>query len=389
MHLGYSPADTEFRDEVRTWLMEHAPTERRPRGGKAMRDFDLAWQRLQWEGGWAGISWPLEFGGRGLSLIQQLIWFEEYAKLGLRPIDSRFVGLAHAGPTLMARGTQDHQAEHLPKILQGDTVWCQGFSEPEAGSDLASLRTRGVVDGDELVVTGQKIWTSFGDIADWQELLVRTNTDVPKHKGLTWVICDMRSPGIDVRAIRTMDGGDDFAEIFYDEVRVPLANVVGAIDEGWSVAMSTLSFERGTAFTINQVQLSSSVEQLIGLATVTKDARGRRLLDDEEVAHSLARARADTAALRALTYLSVSRNAKSDMPGPEGSMLKLHYADLSKRVHRLAVGILGLSSLAHDSSGQDADWSERYLLSFGESIGGGTSEIQRNIIAERVLGLPR
>jgi alkylation response protein AidB-like acyl-CoA dehydrogenase len=388
MDLAFSREDNDFREEIRTWLQEHAPTERRPRAGKAMRDYDLAWQRLQWEAGWAGIAWPVEYGGRGLPLTQQLVWYEEYARMGLKPIDTRFVGLAHAGPTLIARATSEQQAFHLPKILQGDVVWCQGFSEPEAGSDLASLRTHGLVDGDELVVTGQKIWTSFADVADWQELLVRTNADVPKHKGITWVICDMRSEGIEVRPIRTMDGGSEFAEVFYDEVRIPLANVVGAIDNGWSVAMSTLSFERGTAFTLNQVQLSSTVERLIELAGERVDAHGRPLLDDHEIARSLAKARADVAALRSLTYLGISRNLHSEMPGPEGSMLKLQYADLSKRIHRLALEIIGPRSLGH-SDEDDGLWSDRYLLSYGESIGGGTSEIQRNIIAERVLGLPR
>jgi alkylation response protein AidB-like acyl-CoA dehydrogenase len=388
MDLAFSREDNDFRDEVRTWLEKHAPKERRPRGGTAMREYDLAWQRLQWEAGWAGIAWPVEFGGRGLPLTQQIVWYEEYARLGLKPIDTRFVGLAHAGPTLIARATPEQQAIHLPKILQGDVVWCQGFSEPEAGSDLASLRTRGVVDGDELVVSGQKVWTSFADVADWQELLVRTNVDAPKHKGITWVICDMRSEGIEVRPIRTMDGGSDFTEVFYDDVRIPLTNVVGAIDNGWSVAMSTLSFERGTAFTLNQVQLSSTVERLLELARERTGAHGRPLLDDEEIARSLARARADVAALRALTYLGISRNLRSEVPGPEGSMLKLQYADLSKRIHRLAVEIIGPHSLGH-AEDDDGAWSDRYLLSYGESIGGGTSEIQRNIIAERVLGLPR
>jgi alkylation response protein AidB-like acyl-CoA dehydrogenase len=354
-----------------------------------MREYDLAWQRAQFDAGWAGISWPVEYGGRGLSLTQQLIWYEEYATLGMAPIDTRFVGLSHAGPTLMARATPAHQALHLPKILRGDVVWCQGFSEPGAGSDLASLRTRAELDGDELVVTGQKVWTSFADIADWQELLVRTNPDAPKHKGLTWVICDMRSPGIDVRPIRTMDGGQDFAEVFYDEVRIPVANVVGGIDGGWSVAMSTLSFERGTAFTVNQVQLASTVERLLAVARERTDSRGRPLIGDAEVARSLARARADTAALRALTYLGVSRNARAELPGPEGSMMKLRYAELSQRVHQLALDLLGPGALAHDHRHADSYWSDRFLLSYAESIAGGTSEIQRNIIAERVLGLPR
>jgi alkylation response protein AidB-like acyl-CoA dehydrogenase len=382
MELAFSAEDTAFRDEVRTWLAEHAPRERRPRRGRAMREFDLAWQREQFEAGWAGIAWPVEFGGRGLPLTQQLIWYEEYAKLGMKAIDTRFVGLSHAGPTLIARASPEQQANHLLPILRGEVVWCQGFSEPEAGSDLASLRTRGEVDGDELVVTGQKIWTSYAHLADWQELLVRTDPELPRHKGITWVICDMRSPGIDVRPIHTMDNGEDFCEVFYDEVRIPLTNVVGDMNNGWSVAMSTLSFERGTAFTIDQVQLSSTVEKLIELA------RDRALLGDDEIAYSLARARADVAALRSLTYLGISRNLRSSEPGPEGSMLKLQWADLYKRITRLAVEILGPDSLAADSQTQDI-WSELFLLSYGISIGGGTSEIQRNIIAERVLGLPR
>jgi alkylation response protein AidB-like acyl-CoA dehydrogenase len=389
MDLAFSAEDNAFRDEVRTWLTENVPTERRPRIGIPMREFDLAWQRRQYAAGWAGIGWPEQYGGRDLPLTQQLIWHEEYARTGLPGIDSRFVGLAHAGPTLMARATHEQQQFHLPRILRGDVVWCQGFSEPEAGSDLASLRTKAVVDGDELVVTGQKIWTSFAPIADWQEMLVRTNPTAPKHKGITWVICDMHSPGIDIRPIRTIEGSEDFAEVFYDEVRIPLSNVVGAIDSGWSVAMSTLSFERGTAFTVNQVQLSSSVEGLIELAANRRSINGRPVIDDDSIAQRLARARADVAALRALTYLGISRNAKSAEPGPEGSMMKLHYADLGKRVYRLAVDILGPRSLAMPHDEDETDWVERQLLSYSMSIGGGTSEIQRNIIAERVLGLPR
>jgi len=382
MELAFSAEDNAFREEVRTWLAEHAPTQRRPKGGPEMREFDLAWQRQQFEAGWAGIAWPVEFGGRGLPLTQQLIWYEEYAKLGMKAIDTRFVGLSHAGPTLIARASAEQQANHLPPILRGNVVWCQGFSEPEAGSDLASLRTRAELDGDELVVTGQKIWTSYAHLADWQELLVRTDPELPRHKGITWVICDMRSPGIEVRPIHTMDNGEDFCEVFYDEVRIPVTNVVGGLNNGWSVAMSTLSFERGTAFTIDQVQLSSTVERLIELA------RQRALLGDDEIAYSLARARADVAALRSLTYLGISRNLRSSEPGPEGSMLKLQWADLYKRIMRLAVEILGPGSLAVDPEDGDI-WSELFLLSYGISIGGGTSEIQRNIIAERVLGLPR
>ncbi len=389
MELQFTKAEQEFRDEVRTWLSEHAPRERRPRELRAAREFDLSWQHTQYESGWAGIAWPVEYGGRGLSLTQQLIWFEEYARTGLVAIDSRFVGLAHAGPTLIARATPEQQTQHLPPILRGEVVWCQGFSEPEAGSDLASLRTRAIVDGDDLVVTGQKVWTSFAPIADWQELLVRTDTEVPKHKGITWVICDMRSPGIDVRPLRTIEGTAEFAEVFYDEVRIPMANVVGAVNDGWRVAMSTLSFERGTAFTIDQVQLAMTVDRLIDMARQRTGFDGRPLIADEAIAGDLALARAEVSALRAMTYAGVSRNLRRAEPGPEGSMFKLAWSELAQRVDRLAMDILGSGGLRRRHESPDTEWIDRYLSSYSNTIGGGTSEIQRNIIAERVLGLPR
>jgi alkylation response protein AidB-like acyl-CoA dehydrogenase len=387
--LRFPAADIAFREEVRAWLAENAPKEPRPRDGSAVRDYDLAWQRTMYEAGWGGISWPVAYGGRALSLTHQLIWYEEYARTGIRPLDTRFVGLNHAGPTLMARASDEQKAYHLPRILRGEVAWCQGFSEPEAGSDLASLRTRAVRDGDELVVTGQKIWTSFAMFADYQELLVRTNPDAPRHRGLTWVICDMSLDGIDVRPIRTLDGGADFSEVSYDEVRIPVSNVVGGIDNGWSVAMSTLAFERGTAFSISQVQLALDVERLIELARSRRSLNGRPAIEDAAIAERLARARADCAALRALTYLGISRSARSEQPGPEGSMLKLQYSDLAKRVYRLGMEIIGPRSLALCPDEADAEWIDRHLRSYSSSIAGGTSEIQRNIIAERLLGLPR
>jgi alkylation response protein AidB-like acyl-CoA dehydrogenase len=388
MNLSFSREDRHFRDEARTWLRENKPTEKRPPSGSEMRKFDLAWQVELQASGWAGINWPKVFGGREASILESLIWFEEYARAGLPPMDSRFVGESHAGPTLMARASEAQKAYHLPKILMGDVVWCQGFSEPDAGSDLASLQMRAEIDGDDLVVTGQKIWTSYADIADWQELLVRTNKDVPKHKGITWVICDMHSPGIDVRPIRTIDGGADFAEVFYDEVRIPLENVVGDINDGWKVAMSTLAFERGTAFTVHQVQLATTVERLIELARERTGLDGRPLIADEELARRLARSRADCASLQAMTYMGISRNANTNQPGPEGSMLKLHWSELSKTVSQIALEMIGSAALSR-SDLADGGWVSDYLLAFSNSIAGGTTEIQRNILAERVLGLPR
>jgi alkylation response protein AidB-like acyl-CoA dehydrogenase len=390
MDLDFSPAQRDFREEVRTWLAEHQPAEPRPSGPAAIRAYDTGWQRTQYDGGWAGISWPREYGGRGLSLIEQLIWYEEYGRAALPSIDSTFVGLNHAGPTLIQCATPEQRAAHLPPILRGDDLWCQGFSEPEAGSDLASLRTRAVIDGDELVVSGQKIWTSSAFLADWQELLVRTDPSAPRHRGITWVICDMHSPGIDVRPIESMDRESEFCEVFYDDVRIPLANVVGELNDGWRVAMSTLSFERGTAFTAGQVRLASTVEHLIDLAGQRPGPRRRgTALADESLAVRLATVRAEVAALRAMTYAVISRNARQGTPGPEGSIVKLYFSEIEKRVARLSMDVLGPDSLRFVSKWLPGGWSGDYLRSYASSIGGGTSEIQRNIIGERVLGLPR
>jgi alkylation response protein AidB-like acyl-CoA dehydrogenase len=386
--LTFTREEQDFREEARTWLEENFPREPRPHGGTAVRDYDLAWQRRQYDGGWAGVSWPTEYGGRGLPLLQQMIWFEEYAKTGAPDIDIRFVGLSHAGPTLMAMGSDEHKAFHLPKILRGEVAWCQGFSEPSAGSDLASLRTFAEIDGAELVVSGQKVWTSFAHLSDYQELLVRTDRDAARHRGLTWVICDMRSPGMTVRPIMTMDRDDHFCEVFYDEVRVPLGNVVGAVNDGWRVAMSTLSFERGTAFTVGQVQLAIIVERLLELARDRVGPDGRRpALADDELARRIATVRAEIAALRAMTYASIARNARQAQPGPEGSMIKLYYSEIRQRLLQLAIDILGPGSA--EPALANRSWDDEYLLAYSATIGGGTSEIQRNIIGERVLGLPR
>ena len=391
MDLTFTSADDEFRDEVRTWLEENRPRDPRPVHDRpAMREYDLAWQRKQAADGWAGISWPTEYGGRGASLIQALIWFEEYGRQGLPGIDACFVGQSHAAPTLMANATAEQKGFHLPKILAGEVIWCQGFSEPDAGSDLASLQTKAEIDGDQLVVTGQKIWTSFADVADWQELLVRTDRDAPKHKGITWVICDMKAPGIEIREIETMDEEHEFCEVFYDEVRIPLSSVVGQVNDGWRVAMSTLSFERGTAFTANQVRLAKVVEDLIEFARRHVGPDGRRpAIDDDEIARRLSQSRAEVAAMRAMTYAGISRSATQGTPGPEGSMIKLYYADLAQRIYVLAFDILGEDGLHFLNRWVPGGWSGSYLYSHAISIGGGTSEIQRNIIGDRVLGLPR
>jgi alkylation response protein AidB-like acyl-CoA dehydrogenase len=390
MDLDLDPSERQFRDEVRSWLSDNVPREPRPHGDRPdSRDFDLAWQRAQYDGGWAGISWPVAFGGRGLSTIQQLIWYEEYARAEAPWIGACFVGINHGGPTLIARATDEQKAFHLPRILRGEVVWCQGFSEPEAGSDLANLKTRGVVDGDELVVTGQKIWTSFANMADYQELLLRTDPAAERHKGLTWVICDMRAPGITIRPIPTLDRGAEFCEVFYDEVRIPLANVVGGLGDGWSVAMSTLSLERGTGFMAEIIDTTQTIDALIELAGTRVGPGGRPALADDELARRLAALKAEITVLRSCAYRAISRNQRTGTPGPEGSMLRLAFGELAQSVCRLAMEVLGHDALAFVDRFQHQGWTGAWLRSYAAGMGGGTFEIQRNIIGERVLGLPR
>lgn len=350
--------------------------------------FDREWQRKQYDGGFAGLSWPKEHGGRGLSLDLQVIWFEEYARANAPDSsNSLYVGLNHAGPTLIARGTADQQSKHLDAILSAEDVWCQGFSEPGAGSDLAAQRTTGVIDGDDIVINGQKIWTSFGNHAKYQELLIRTDSSGPKHHGITWIIGQMDLPGVDIRPIRSIAGADHFCEVYYTDVRIPLANVVGEVNEGWSVAMSTLGFERGTASLAHQLELTQTVERLIAFAKENTGPDGRRMAyEDDEIRRRLARARVDVSALRALTLMSISRARKTQTPGAEGSVTRLYFSELVKRVAALAYDLIGPRGL--EMPGLN-DWSHRYLEDLRHSIAGGTSEIQRNIIGERLLGLPR
>lgn len=387
--LTVTSEQREFREEVRGWLAENKPKEPRPTAESAIRAYDAEWQRTLFDAGWAGIAWPQEYGGRGLGLTEQVIWYEESGRAGIPAIDATFVGLAHAGPTLMARGTDAQKDAHLRRILSGEDIWCQGFSEPGAGSDLAAVSTRAEVDGDSLVVNGQKLWTSFAQFADYQELLVRTDSSGGKHQGLTWVICDMHSPGIDVRPIRTMDREAEFAEVFYGEVRIPVRNIVGLLHGGWDVAMSTLAFERGTAMMASQVRLATIVDELIAEARWRPWPTGGNAIDDGEIAFALGSLRADVSALRAMTYLGVSRAARSDLPGAEGSIVKLHYSELLQRAMRLSMNILGLEGLEFANRWDEKSWTGQYLSSFSATIAGGTSEIQRNIIGERVLGLPR
>lgn len=364
--------EEDFRREARAWLEENVPGHRAPPAGAEARAFALSWLARCHEGGWAGLGWPKEYGGQGLPPDRLLIWYEEYVRARApSALDCSFVALNHAGPTLIACGTEEQKARHLPSILEGREIWCQGFSEPGSGSDLASLKTTGRTEGSELVVNGQKIWSSYADIADYQELLIRTEPGSKRHRGLSWVICDMKTPGITVRPIENMAGVSHFAEVFYDDVRIPLSNVVGDLGDGWNVAMTTLAFERRTAAMALQFELSIKVEDLIIKADLEPNSA---------LAETLAQLRAEAAALRALTY----RTALRDPDTPyDGSIVRLIFAELSQRIHRTAMDLIGSDALL------DSAWSHEYLESYSETIAGGTAEIQRNIIAERILGLPR
>ena len=378
LHFQFSRDDEAFRGEARAWLFANKPNGRCPADGPAARKFVTSWLGRLHADGWSGISWPTEYGGRGLSLERQIIWYEEYALAGApSPLNPSFVSLNHAGPTIMACGTEAQKTFHLPKILSGEALWCQGFSEPGSGSDLASLRTSGYVEGDHLVVNGQKIWTSFADIADYQELLIRTDKGSTRHKGLTWVICDMSAPGITVRPIKNMAGTCHFAEVFYDDVRIPLTNVVGELGDGWHVAMTTLGFERATAAVAVQLELLHKIERL-----------GQIVVDlaidpVSSLTERIAIARSEALALRALTYKTFFSQPASPF---EGSIVRLYFAELSQRIHRIAMDLAGPSSMDFDGH---APWIEDYLEAFSETIAGGTAEIQRNVIGERLLGLPR
>lgn len=365
-----------FRRTARAWLADHAPSSPPPPDGPESREYALAWQRAQANGGWAGIAWPREMGGRGATVLEQIIWFEEYARAAApSPLGPTFVGLNHAGPTLIACGTPEQRAFHLPRIVNGDVIWCQAFSEPGAGSDLASLKASGAVDGDTLVVNGHKLWSSFADIADFQELLVRTDPTAKTSAALTWVICPMDTAGITVRPIRTMAGVHKFCEIFYEDVRIPLSNVVGGMHNGWRTAMSTLAFERGTASLALLLALTLRVEQL--LAACPRDRTHMRA--------RIAELRAEGAAVRAMTY-RIALDSADSTPDSSGSLARLSFAEYAQRVNAAALDLFGLDApevVGLHGIGHD------YLDACSETIAGGTSEIQRNIIGERVLGLPK
>ncbi len=377
MELRYSDADESFRAELHAWLDATLPTlaPQPPRDAwPERRKWDTDWQRRLFDAGYAGLHWPKEYGGRGASPTEQLIFYEETARARAPYVGVNFVGTLHAGPTLIEEGTDEQKRAHLPKILRGDEVWCQGFSEPGAGSDLASLRTRADRDGDVYVLNGQKIWCSFGQIADVGEFLVRTDPEAPKNRGISWLILPMDLPGIEVRPLKTVLGSSEFAEVFLTDVRVPVANRVGDENDGWRVTNVTLKYERGTAF----------VSELVDSIRLAEELAAGRASMTAGIESELGRCLAEFDALWALTKRNVSQSTRGTV-GPGAMVMKLAYSEARQRFGELCLRALHRDALHVD----DNELVEERLRTLALTIAAGASQIQRNIIGERVLGLPR
>jgi alkylation response protein AidB-like acyl-CoA dehydrogenase len=391
MDFRDSPEEASFRSEVRAWIESNLPAgwrDRPPGRGRGDEAIAREWSRKLFEAGFAGLTWPKQYGGAGAPYTHQAILLEEMARAET-PEHIGIIGLGMAGPTIIAHGTEDQKSRHLAKILSGEEVWCQGFSEPGSGSDLASLRTRAEQDGDEFVVDGQKVWSSYAHIADFCILLVRTDPGAPKHKGITYLLADMHAPGVEVRPLRQITGDPEFNEIFFNDVRVPVSSVVGEINDGWNVAMTTLLHERGTLGFALTARLEVIVRKLIALACEVK-SNGARAADDPIIRDAIARQWIELQALRFTNYRSLTRLVKTGVPGPEGSIAKLVWSESNQRLTKLALEILGpASQLDGDESNWGGYWQYQQLRSRGNTIEAGTSEVLRNIIAERVVGLPR
>jgi alkylation response protein AidB-like acyl-CoA dehydrogenase len=388
MDLSYPPEVEAFRLEVRAWLEENLPE----RDG-----FDEAWTRKLVEGGWTCVSWPREYGGRGLSTLEAVVVNEEFARANA-PMRADFFGDTLVGPTLLQWGTEAQKKEFLPGILKGEISWCQGFSEPDAGSDLASLKTRAVLDGEEWVITGQKIWTTQAQFADYIFLLARTDPDAPPHKGISYLLVPMKQPGVEVRPIVQVDGSAEFNEVFFSEARAPQDNVVGGVNNGWKVAMTTLGFERGTSATTGYRRFAKELDEIV------EHARKRGALDDPVIRQRLARQWSKVQIMRINGYRTLTDvllGRRDDGVKALGATNKMFWSETHRDTMELALDILGLDAqiLTGTPDGQTrrrgrddypvSALQASFFFSRSETIWGGTAEIQRNIVGERVLALPK
>lgn len=393
MDLNLSTEERVFRDELRAWLGRNVPRDWPTWREKPMEiafPYLRAWQRKLYHGGWAAVSWPKAYGGRDATLIEQAIFWEEMAQADAPPM-ANALGLGLIGPTIIAFGTEAQKQRFIPRILSAEDIWCQGFSEPNAGSDLASLQTEARRDGNDYVVNGQKVWTSYGWIGDWCELVVRTDPDAPKHKGLSVLLVDMKSPGAEVRPLRQMTGESEFGEVFFHDVRVPQANVLGQENDGWNVAIGTLMFERGSYGARLLPLFRRNIHRLIELSHTT-ERHGKPAAEDPLIRQKLAQCYAEVEIMRLNQLRASSRMTRTGAPGPEGSIQKIFWSELNQRIQQVAQEMFGPYGQLVAGETRSIDrgfWSYGYLRSRGNTIEAGTSEVQRNIIGHFVLGLPR
>ena len=390
MDFELSEKELEFRDNLREWLEDNLPegwgeTVFEPVEMKERVSFLKDWSRRLHEAGYAGLNWPKEYGGAGATFMEQVIFNEEVARLKA-PMPYNGIAIGMVGPTLIEVGTEEQKKRYLSNMLNCEEIWCQGYSEPGSGSDLASLQTRAVQDGDEFVVNGQKVWTSNAHDAAFCFLLARTDPDVPKHQGLSCFIVDMKTPGIEVRPLKQITGESEFNEVFFENVRVPRENLVGELNNGWMVGIGLLMHERGTTSILTQANVQTMMRDLIKLA----QAQGRNL--DPVIRQRLIKLYTETEALKGFGYRNLTKRLRGLPPGPEGSAHRLGLTLIMQRAQDLAMELQGpYSQLMHGSTHavQDGFWQYSFLRSRSATIAAGTAEIQRNIIAERVLGLPK
>jgi alkylation response protein AidB-like acyl-CoA dehydrogenase len=376
MDLTFDQSELAFREELRGWLAEN-PAGEFPEAEDGNYAWRRAFQRRLAAAGWAAVHWPREYGGRGATLTESAIFFEELGRSGA-PLPANVLGLLLAGPTIMTWGTDEQKDRYLAPIVTADEIWCQGFSEPEAGSDLASLKTRAVKHGDEWIVTGQKVWTSGAQYSKWCMLVARTDVDAAKHKGLTYFLMDMEQDAVQIRPLRQITGESEFNELFIEEARIPDANMLGGVGNGWKVALTTLMNERaGLAFFL-QVRLRQLLDELL------LEASERGLLEDPVIADRLGELHLKAEVLRLTAYRGLTAVEKYGQPGPEGSLTKWMWSETNQQLTQLAADLLGPEALRAGSR-----WSYELLRARGNSIEGGTTEVLKNIVAERVLGLPK
>src|SRR5579884_250436 len=401
MDVRYPPEAEEFREKVQAFLSEHLPPGWKGLGALErddQRSFTRDWRRVLYENGYLAVSWPKEYGGAGLTPLEQVVIAEEFARAGVPTGGTNDVfSIQMVGNTIIQWGTEEQKRHFLPRILSGEDVWCQGYSEPNAGSDLANLGTRAVLDGDEWVINGQKIWNSAGHLANWIFVLTRTDPDSPKHKGITFLLCPMDQPGVDVRPIRMITGEAEFNEVFFTDARTARHNVLGEPNGGWAVAMTLLGYERGEAAATMPILFREELDRLFRLAA----ERGRG--EDPLIRQRMAWCYSKVEIMRYLGYRTLTRFVQGAQPGPEGSIFKLFWSEYHKKVTELALDILGPDGLVpsgkppgsafqSDSPGapnSTASWVGTFLNARAGTIYAGTSQVQRNILGEMVLGLPK